>query len=259
MISRPIDFLGVNYYIPTRVRESADVAAAGRDRRRRAGADDRDGLGGRRRAGCTTCCCGCGADYGDLEIWITENGAAFDDEHAGRRRGRGPVAGRVLCRPPRTRCGARSPTASTSAATTRGRCSTTSSGSTATTSASGSCAWTTPRRSACPSAARSGTATTSRGARRRLMASIAFEDVSKVFPDGTTRRRRAGPRDRRRRVHDPGRAVGLRQVDRAADGRRAGGRVVGRDHDRRRAWSTTSRPRTATSRWSSSPTRCIRT
>ena len=26
-----------------------------------------------------------------------------------------------------------------------------------------------------------------------------------------------------------------------------------------RAWSTTSRPRTATSRWSSSPTRCTRT
>ena len=59
MISRPIDFLGVNYYLPTTVRESVGSAAAGGDRHA-ARAHDRDGLGGRRRPACTTCCCGCG-------------------------------------------------------------------------------------------------------------------------------------------------------------------------------------------------------
>ena len=43
-----------------------------------------------------------------------------------------------------------------------------------------------------------------------------------------------GPRDRRRRVHDPRRALGLRQVDGAADDRRAGGHHRGRAADRRR-------------------------
>ena len=47
VISRPIDFLGVNYYNPTYVRESAGRAAAGRDGHA-ARADDRDGLAGRR-------------------------------------------------------------------------------------------------------------------------------------------------------------------------------------------------------------------
>ena len=59
MISRPIDFLGVNYYYPTTVRESAGVAAAGRDRD--AARARRPRWAGRStRAGCTTCCCGCG-------------------------------------------------------------------------------------------------------------------------------------------------------------------------------------------------------
>jgi beta-glucosidase len=78
VISRPIDFLGVNYYSPTTVRESlgaplqaepvssrGDVTAMGWE-------VDAGGLHDlllRLRA-----------DYGDLEIWITENGAAFDDE-----------------------------------------------------------------------------------------------------------------------------------------------------------------------------------
>ena len=59
VISRPIDFLGVNYYNPTHVRESAECAAAGRDRSRRAGTRPR-WAGRSTRADCTTCCCGCG-------------------------------------------------------------------------------------------------------------------------------------------------------------------------------------------------------
>jgi beta-glucosidase len=77
-ISRPIDFLGVNYYNPTYVRASADaplhaVAVTPRGPTTAMGWPvDAGGLYDlltRLRA-----------DYGDLEIWITENGAAFDDE-----------------------------------------------------------------------------------------------------------------------------------------------------------------------------------
>jgi len=78
VISRPLDFLGVNYYNPTYVRSSADaplhaVAVTPRGPTTAMGWPvDADGLYDlltRLRA-----------DYGDLEIWITENGAAFDDE-----------------------------------------------------------------------------------------------------------------------------------------------------------------------------------
>jgi beta-glucosidase len=78
VISRPIDFLGVNYYFPTTVRESLESplqaeSVVPRGRTTAMGWDvDASGLHDlllRLRA-----------DYGDLEIWITENGAAFDDE-----------------------------------------------------------------------------------------------------------------------------------------------------------------------------------
>jgi beta-glucosidase len=78
VISRPIDFLGVNYYSPTTVRESVESplqaeAVTPRGHTTAMGwAVDATGLHDlllRLRA-----------DYGDLEIWITENGAAFDDE-----------------------------------------------------------------------------------------------------------------------------------------------------------------------------------
>ena len=59
VISRPIDFLGVNYYFPTTVRESLGVAAAGRERDP-ARAHDRRWAGRSTRPACTTCCCGCG-------------------------------------------------------------------------------------------------------------------------------------------------------------------------------------------------------
>jgi beta-glucosidase len=77
-IARPLDFLGVNYYFPTTVRASLEAplqaeAVPARGRTTAMGwAVDASGLHDlllRLRA-----------DYGDLEIWITENGAAFDDE-----------------------------------------------------------------------------------------------------------------------------------------------------------------------------------
>jgi beta-glucosidase len=78
LISRPIDFLGVNYYSPTVVRASAEpplqaspVAARGRVTAMGWEVD---------AGGLYDLLLRLRADYGDLEIWITENGAAFDDE-----------------------------------------------------------------------------------------------------------------------------------------------------------------------------------
>ena len=61
------------------------------------------------------------------------------------------------------------------------------------------------------------------------MAEIMLDDITKRYPDGFEAVKRLQPRHRRRRVHDPRRPVGLREVDRAADDRRA------RGHHRRRA------------------------
>jgi beta-glucosidase len=78
VISRPIDFLGVNYYSPTTVRGSVEAPLQAETVQSRKNVTamgwevDAGGLHDlllRLRA-----------DYGDLEIWITENGAAFDDE-----------------------------------------------------------------------------------------------------------------------------------------------------------------------------------
>ena len=55
VISRPIDFLGVNYYNPTLVRESRGRRRCCAETVTRAGADDGDGLAGRRRRALTTC------------------------------------------------------------------------------------------------------------------------------------------------------------------------------------------------------------
>ena len=78
VISRPIDFLGVNYYNPTHVRSSEEFPLLAESFTPRGHTTamgwpiDATGLHDlllRLRA-----------DYGDLQIWITENGAAFDDE-----------------------------------------------------------------------------------------------------------------------------------------------------------------------------------
>ena len=78
VISRPIDFLGVNYYNPTWVRESAELPLL---------AEQVPARGHTTAMGWPVDASGLydlllrlRADYGDLEIWITENGAAFDDE-----------------------------------------------------------------------------------------------------------------------------------------------------------------------------------
>jgi beta-glucosidase len=81
VISRPIDFLGVNYYNPTLVRRAprhaplqAETVTARPPTTAMGWSVDADGL--------HEILTRIRRDYGDLVIYITENGAAFDDEHA---------------------------------------------------------------------------------------------------------------------------------------------------------------------------------
>ena len=67
------------------------------------------------------------------------------------------------------------------------------------------------------------------------MADIVLDHVTKRYPDGARGRGRRQPRHRRRRVRDPGRAVGLREVDDAQHDRRPGGHLRGRAAHRRQA------------------------
>ena len=91
------------------------------------------------------------------------------------------------------------------------------------------------------------------------MAQVAFERVSKIYPDGTR-----AVNDINLEIHDGEFMVlvgpsGLRQDDGAADGRRARGDLRGRAARSATGSSTTSRRATATSRWCSRATRSIRT
>ena len=66
------------------------------------------------------------------------------------------------------------------------------------------------------------------------MAEIVLDGVTKRYPDGFEAVKNIDLDDRRRRVHDPRRPVGLREVDRAADDRRARGHLRRRAAHRRR-------------------------
>ena len=91
------------------------------------------------------------------------------------------------------------------------------------------------------------------------MAKVTFERVSKIYPDGTRAVNDLSLDIDGRRVHGARRAVGLRQDDGAADGRRARGDLARACCASASASSTTSRRATATSRWSSRATRSTRT
>ena len=152
---------------------------------------------------CTSCCCACAA---------TTATCRSTSPRTAPRSTTAPVvngcvedpSGSSTCRRTSTRWRGRWPTASTSAATTPGRCSTTSSGSRATASASGSSTSTTRRRRACRSAARSGTAThIARAARAEVRESHGRHRVRgrhQGLPRRHEGRRRPRPRDRRRRA-----------------------------------------------------------
>ena len=77
------------------------------------------------------------------------------------------------------------------------------------------------------------------------MAEIALEKLTKVYPDGTHAVRELDLADRGRRADRPRRAVGLRQDDGAADGRRARGhhRRIGPDRRARREQPAAEGPR----------------
>ena len=164
LINAPIDVLGINYYSPAMVaattpelrRRSADGGSTTRTAPRPIGVPrHRPGLSVPQDGPYTamgwpiepsslpSCCVRVHRDYPELPLMITENGAAFDDEvaadgavHDADRIGYlhahlGAVHDAIAAR------------ASTFAATSSGRCWTTSSGRSATPSASASCAWTT--------------------------------------------------------------------------------------------------------------------
>ena len=75
------------------------------------------------------------------------------------------------------------------------------------------------------------------------MAAITLDRVVKRYGDGFAGRQRRQPGDRRRRAHDPGRPVGVRQVDPAAHDRRPRGH-----HLRRRAHRRPARQRAGAAR-----------
>ena len=137
LIRQPIDFLGVNYYTRRVVRHD-DAAWPTRSQPVRIP----DALYTEtdwevHPESLTRTLCWVKERYGDIPIYITENGAAFPDS-AGADRDRRRSAARLLL-PRASARGPRgdSPRASTCAATSPGRCSTTSSGRAATRSASG--------------------------------------------------------------------------------------------------------------------------
>jgi beta-glucosidase len=78
VISEPLDFLGVNYYFPQRV--SADPGAAPLGVRHDAPTGPLTTMGWEQDpSGLQEILVRIRCDYGDLPIWITENGAAFED------------------------------------------------------------------------------------------------------------------------------------------------------------------------------------
>jgi beta-glucosidase len=80
VISRPLDFLGVNYYNPTVVRAARTAPLAAEPVTAR---PPTTAMGWTVDAGgLHEVLTRLRRDYGDLVIYITENGAAFDDEHA---------------------------------------------------------------------------------------------------------------------------------------------------------------------------------
>ncbi len=81
VISRPIDFLGVNYYNPTAVRAAPKIAPLGAEAV--TARPPTTAMGWTVDAGgLHEVLTRLRRDYGDLVIYITENGAAFDDEQA---------------------------------------------------------------------------------------------------------------------------------------------------------------------------------
>jgi beta-glucosidase len=77
--SRPLDFLGVNYYSPTIVRAAPSAAPLGAVTVRSGGPTTAMGWG-IDAEGLVDVMTRLKAEYGDPAIYITENGAAFDDE-----------------------------------------------------------------------------------------------------------------------------------------------------------------------------------
>ena len=150
LIRQPIDFLGINYYTRGVMRSTTTPLPPGA-----ASVPQQPDSATRRRgwevypAGADRMLEWVQERYGNVPLYITENGAAFYDPPSPiDGRSRRPAPGRVLPRASARGAATRSQPASTCAATSPGRCSTTSSGASASRSGSASSTWTTRRRSA---------------------------------------------------------------------------------------------------------------
>ena len=148
LIREPIDFLGVNYYTRSVVRHDPDawLLHAGRVKQKGA-AYTQTGWEVYPR-GFTDTLVWVKERYGNPPVYVTENGAAFADppRRAAPRsptRSASPTTA-ATCK----RCAMRARPAATCAATSPGRCSTTSNGRSDSRSASASCTSISPRRSA---------------------------------------------------------------------------------------------------------------
>jgi beta-glucosidase len=157
LVKEPFDFLGVNYYTRNVTRHDPNAWPLRAGPQLQKSATYTETGWEVFPQGLTDVLLWVKENYGPIPMYITENGAAFFDP---------PVAdGDVVEDPLRVKYfrahlrAVREPCAeaATSAATSPGRCSTTSSGRWDTPSASASCTWTSRRRSARPSRARAST------------------------------------------------------------------------------------------------------
>ena len=119
VIARPIAFLGVNYYFPSRVRADSEDEPLGVALE--PGPPPLTAMGWEVEPdGLYDLLVRLDRDYG-VPIAITENGAAFDDPPRAQRHRRGSRSAWPISTAISTPSPVRSPTASTSAATSRGR------------------------------------------------------------------------------------------------------------------------------------------
>ncbi|KDN80709.1 beta-glucosidase [Kitasatospora cheerisanensis KCTC 2395] len=175
-ISRPIDSLGINYYTPTVV-AAEDAGAAGSAGAGRAATGTRAAAPGppteasascpppapappwtgrSTPTACTNCSPGCATNSPASRCWSPRTAPPTRTTATPAAPSTTP-SGSPTCTPTWPPCTAPSPTAPPSAATSSGRCSTTTNGRTATASASASSTSTSPASAAPPRTARTGT------------------------------------------------------------------------------------------------------
>ena len=84
-LSQPIDFVGINYYLRLVVRDDPSAGPRGPASVPQANCPQTaHGVGNLSRRDWRKPSRGCGQRYGNMPLYITENGAAFDDQSAAK-------------------------------------------------------------------------------------------------------------------------------------------------------------------------------